>query len=118
MKTVIAILQSDMHYTLKEATFSFNQLQILTRHTFADLPELRYLNFEDNFIQTIESRAFYNLNKLKWIYLRGNRIEVIEVDAFMNLPELDLLDLAYNNLKNFDFMSLDQVICNILAKFC
>lgn len=74
-----------------------------------DLPELVYLNFEDNLIEMIEFRALSNLKKLRWIYLRGNRIDIIQTDAFANLPELELLDLAYNNLKTFDFTCLDQV---------
>ena len=68
------------------------------------------MNFEDNLIDTIESYALRNLEELRWIYLRGNRISIIQREAFVNLPKLELLDLAYNNLKNFYFTCLDPVL--------
>lgn len=49
-----------------------------------------------------------NLKKLKYLNLRGNKINSISDETFQNLPELEHLDLAYNNLRDFDFDYFDQ----------
>ncbi|XP_065202948.1 chaoptin-like [Planococcus citri] len=100
---------ADVHVKLKEISLSFNYIDFLKTSTFIDLPELRYLNLEDNSINTIESKAFANLPELRWLYLKGNKISFIHPEAFENLPQLELLDLSFNNLKDFDFITLDQV---------
>ncbi|XP_012061414.1 PREDICTED: chaoptin [Atta cephalotes] len=101
--------QGDIHSTLEEINFAFNQVRDLQTHTFIDLSALMTINLEDNTIERIEKRAFINMNRLKYINLRGNKIKDITDEAFQNLPDLEFLDLAYNNLNEFDFASFDQV---------
>ncbi|XP_011151708.1 chaoptin isoform X1 [Harpegnathos saltator] len=101
--------QGDIHSTLEEVNFAFNQVKNLQTHTFVDLSALMTINLEDNAIEKIERRAFMNMNRLKYINLRGNKIRDITDEAFQNLPDLEFLDLAYNNLNEFDFASFDQV---------
>ncbi|KAG5330446.1 CHAO protein, partial [Acromyrmex charruanus] len=101
--------QGDIHSTLEEINFAFNQVRDLQTHTFIDLSALMTINLEDNIIERIERRAFINMNRLKYINLRGNKIRDITDEAFQNLPDLEFLDLAYNNLNEFDFASFDQV---------
>ncbi|XP_018053036.1 PREDICTED: chaoptin [Atta colombica] len=101
--------QGDIHSTLEEINFAFNQVRDLQTHTFIDLSALMTINLEDNTIERIEKRAFINMNRLKYINLRGNKIRDITDEAFQNLPDLEFLDLAYNNLNEFDFASFDQV---------
>ncbi|XP_018348156.1 PREDICTED: chaoptin isoform X1 [Trachymyrmex septentrionalis] len=101
--------QGDIHSTLEEINFAFNQVRDLQTHTFIDLSALITINLEDNTIERIERRAFINMNRLKYINLRGNKIRDITDEAFENLPDLEFLDLAYNNLNEFDFASFDQV---------
>ncbi|XP_014471116.1 PREDICTED: chaoptin isoform X3 [Dinoponera quadriceps] len=101
--------QGDIHSTLEEINFAFNQVKNLQTHTFVDLSALMTINLEDNAIERIERRAFMNMNRLKYINLRGNKIRDITDEAFQNLPDLEFLDLAYNKLNEFDFASFDQV---------
>ncbi|KAG5318298.1 CHAO protein, partial [Pseudoatta argentina] len=101
--------QGDIHSTLEEINFAFNQVRDLQTHTFIDLSALMTINLEDNIIERIERRAFINMNRLKYINLRGNKIRDITNEAFQNLPDLEFLDLAYNNLNEFDFALFDQV---------
>ncbi|EFN73031.1 Chaoptin [Camponotus floridanus] len=101
--------QGDIHSTLEEINFAFNQVKSLQTHTFVDLSALMTINLEDNAIDRIERRAFMNMNRLKYINLRGNKIRDMIDEAFQNLPDLEFLDLAYNNLYKFDFASFDQV---------
>ncbi|KYN18187.1 Chaoptin [Trachymyrmex cornetzi] len=101
--------QGEIHSTLEEINFAFNQVRDLQTHTFIDLSALMTINLEDNTIERIERRAFINMNRLKYINLRGNKIRDITDEAFQNLPDLEFLDLAYNNLNEFDFASFDQV---------
>ncbi|XP_020278724.1 chaoptin [Pseudomyrmex gracilis] len=101
--------QGDIHSTLEEVNFAFNQVKNLQTHTFVDLSSLMTINLEDNAINRIERRAFMNMNRLKYINLRGNKIKDITDEAFQNLPDLEFLDLAYNDLNEFDFASFDQV---------
>lgn len=181
------VSQGDIHSTLEEINFAFNQVKNLQTHTFVDLSALMTINLEDNTIERIERRAFMNMNRLKYINLRGNKIRDITDEAFQvlrysnvrvryatnvlverlnvltitnsmknletdwslaefllytynfryyihreikleiieytyvyvlllyvflmfqNLPDLEFLDLAYNNLNEFDFASFDQV---------
>ncbi|XP_018398930.1 PREDICTED: chaoptin isoform X1 [Cyphomyrmex costatus] len=101
--------QGDIHSTLEEINFAFNQVRNLQTHTFVDLSTLITINLKDNVIERIERRAFMNMNRLKYINLRGNKIKDITDEAFQNLPDLEFLDLTYNNLNEFDFASFDQV---------
>ncbi|XP_036140371.1 chaoptin isoform X2 [Monomorium pharaonis] len=101
--------QGDIHSTLEEVNFAFNQVKSLQTHIFVDLSALTIINMEDNTIEKIERRAFMNMNRLKYINLRGNKIKDIADEAFQNLPELEFLDLAYNKLNKVDFASFDQV---------
>ncbi|EZA58102.1 Chaoptin [Ooceraea biroi] len=101
--------QGDIHSTLEEINFAFNQVKSLQTHTFVDLSVLMTINLEDNTIERIERRAFMNMKRLKYINLRGNKIRDITDEAFQNLPDLEFLDLAYNKLNEFDFASFDQV---------
>lgn len=101
--------QGDIHSTMEEINFAFNQVKNLQTHTFVDLSALMAINLEDNVIEKIERRTFMNMNRLKYINLRGNKIKDITDEAFQNLPDLEFLDLAYNNLNEFDFASFDQV---------
>ncbi|XP_051160683.1 chaoptin isoform X1 [Leptopilina boulardi] len=101
--------QGDIHSSLEEVFFEYNQIQALTTHTFVDLIMLTTINLQDNIIDRIERRAFMNMNRLKYINLRGNKIRSIADEAFQNLPDLEFLDLAYNDLNEFDFNYFDQV---------
>ncbi|XP_012225901.1 chaoptin isoform X2 [Linepithema humile] len=101
--------QGDIHSTLEEINFAFNQVRGLQTHTFVDLLALMTINLEDNAVEKIERRTFMNMNRLKYINLRGNKIRDITDEAFQNLPDLEFLDLAYNKLNEFDFASFDQV---------
>ncbi|KAG7188011.1 hypothetical protein KM043_017654 [Ampulex compressa] len=101
--------QGDIHSTLEEINFAFNQIKSLQTHTFVDLSSLTTINLEDNAIDKIERRAFMNMNRLKYVNLRGNKLRDITDEAFQNLPDLEFLDLAYNDMNEFDFASFDQV---------
>ncbi|CAD1476915.1 unnamed protein product [Heterotrigona itama] len=85
--------QGDIHSYLEEVNFSFNMITTIQTHTFVDLPKLTMINLEDNAINRIERRAFMNMKQLQYI----------------NLRDLEFLDLAYNDLTEFDFASFDQV---------
>lgn len=71
---------------------------------------------DDNAITRIDRRAFMNLDHLRILNLRGNKLAFISDEAFQNLPELEELDLAYNQMKTFDFGSLDQV--SMVLEYC
>ncbi|XP_015117217.1 chaoptin [Diachasma alloeum] len=101
--------QGDIHSTLEEVNFGYNQISNLQTHTFVDLAAMTILNLQDNKIEKIERRAFMNMNRLKYLNLRGNKMKTINDESFQNLPDLEFLDMAYNQLPEFDFEWFDQV---------
>lgn len=93
---------------------SILQLSLGTGTLILDIGTLRnsFNLFMIFYPSRIDRRAFINLEHLRVLDLRGNKISFISDEAFQNLPELEDMDMAYNQLKTFNFASLDQVSLN------
>ncbi|KAL1140925.1 hypothetical protein AAG570_000853, partial [Ranatra chinensis] len=103
------IFKEEVHRKLEEVDLSFNRIPKVTTGTFSDLDRLKNLYLPDNIISQVDRGAFANLAELTGLWLRGNRIPNLPPEAFQNLPNLQILDLAFNSLKEFNFACLEQV---------
>uniref|UniRef100_A0A336KC85 CSON002513 protein n=1 Tax=Culicoides sonorensis TaxID=179676 RepID=A0A336KC85_CULSO len=74
--------QGDLHHHLELVSFAFNNIRLISQHTFVDLRSLQKIRLEDNKIERIERKAFMNLDKIRTINMRGNKINSISDEAF------------------------------------
>lgn len=71
------VFDGEAHGQLEEVDLAFNEIHVLSKHTFYDLPRLDRLDMSDNRVGRIERQAFANLDQLRRLDLRGNRIQQV-----------------------------------------
>ncbi|CDW55489.1 LRR 4 and LRR 5 and LRR 7 and LRR 1 and TIR and L RR 8 and LRR 6 domain containing protein [Trichuris trichiura] len=64
---------------LRQADFSFNNIQQLSADSVADT--LRLVNFSHNSIERVQARSFFNCTQLSSVDLRYNKLRTIEASA-------------------------------------
>ncbi|KFD54302.1 hypothetical protein M514_04844 [Trichuris suis] len=69
---------------LREADFSFNNIQQLNADSVADT--LRFVNFSHNSIEHVQARSFFNCTQLTSVDLRYNKLRTIEASALQLRP--------------------------------
>ncbi|XP_020820032.1 mimecan [Phascolarctos cinereus] len=74
----------------------FNKIRKITAKDFADIPNLRRLDFTGNLIEDIEDGAFSRLSLLEELTLAENRL--LKLPALP--PKLTLLNARHNKLKS------------------
>lgn len=85
---------------LRHLDLSSNQLRVLERHYFLDMPGLEELLLFNNRIVRVESRALAGLGSLRKAYLSHNRLTDFPFFSFQehSHPHLSMLDLSSNRL--------------------
>jgi hypothetical protein len=82
--------------------FQNNQLTIIDKDAFNNLPGLRNLYFTNNQLKTIDKDTFKNLAKLRILIFNNNQLTGIHKNTFYYLTELKELSLADNKFTTID----------------
>ena len=96
--------------TVLDLQLGNNRFKHLTRKTFENLKNLKYLYLEGNQISAIDNDAFAHLTRLNSLFLSKNFIKHIPSKAFFTLISLERLDLASQNqmLREIDDFAFDR----------
>ncbi|CAF4831254.1 unnamed protein product [Pieris macdunnoughi] len=86
--------------SVHEMTLTKNQIVVLNRHAFYNLPNLTVLTLDENKIKKLETETFFELPALQKLFLTSNNITVIEDGAFKHLVNLLELELDRNNISD------------------
>eukprot|EP00058_Branchiostoma_floridae_P025649 XP_002611139.1 hypothetical protein BRAFLDRAFT_88462 [Branchiostoma floridae] len=84
--------------SIYELNLKLNQITIIQKGTFANLPQLQELDLSSNQITMIQAGSFVNLPQLQDLQLYLNKITIIQAGTFVNLPQLQELELSYNQI--------------------
>lgn len=97
----------------------FNKIKKLTAKDFADMPNLRRLDFTGNLIEDIEDGTFSKLSLLEELTLAENQLLRLPVLP----PKLTLLNAKYNKIKSkgikantFKFNSISSITDDTFCK--
>ncbi|XP_061717880.1 connectin-like [Cydia pomonella] len=84
--------------SVQEMTLTKNQIIVINKHAFNNLPNLTVLTLDENKIKELVTETFYELPVLQKLYLTNNSISVIQDGAFRHLVNLAELELDRNNI--------------------
>ncbi|XP_035682678.1 leucine-rich repeat-containing protein 15-like [Branchiostoma floridae] len=84
--------------SIMELDLGKNQITMIQKGAFANLPQLQKLYLYHNKITMIQEGAFVNIPQLQELNLSYNKITMIQEDTFVNLPKLQVLNLSRNKI--------------------
>ncbi len=104
--------------SLVELELGHNRIKIITKNTFKNLDQLKFLNLGSNQISQIEANAFVHLRKLESLNLAKNFIKHIPAHIFYTLANLERVDLSDQNqmLRSIEDFSFDRQNNSITIK--
>lgn len=88
---------------------SQNRIRELSRESFNELTDLRFLYLFDNMINRVEDATFTHLTSLEALDLSGNALTAVPLEIF-NLPLLRNLYIADNGLRDRGFEDIPKPI--------
>lgn len=87
---------------------SYNSLDEISPTVFESMSNLESLDVQHNLLSQIADGTFRNLS-LKHVNLRFNRLTEIPEKTFHNLPKLEVVDLSENNIQTIATSAFDGV---------
>lgn len=88
---------------------SENRIRKLTADSFSNYRELRFIYLSNNFIARIDPDTFSYLDRLEVLDLSTNGLRTVPPEL-IELPKLRSLSLAYNDIRNEGFASMEKPI--------
>ncbi len=79
-----------------------NQISVVGKLAFVELPSLQILNLSQNRIRTIEKGTFTSNTKLEAIRVDSNLLTIVD-EVFKEVPSLLWLNISDNKLREFDY---------------
>lgn len=104
---VEAIASSDFprDSIFRSLSLAHNKISELPEHLFANMPQVKYVDFSHNRINEIHPATFDDINQsLERLNLSHNRISSLDKEMFAKFEYLDHLDVSFNSVK---FVHLD-----------
>ncbi|XP_060525935.1 adhesion G protein-coupled receptor A3 isoform X2 [Cylas formicarius] len=84
---------------LQKLNLSGNDINVLSKHQFREVPNLRRLDLSMNSLRHVDVLAFEGLHHLERLKLNNNLITTLKLGTFNSLSNLKQLDLSNNPLQ-------------------
>lgn len=99
------------YHMLTKLDLSNNELTVLYKGSFKNMPMLEVLRLENNKIFSINRYVFKSFKKLKILSLENNQLKSFEANVFSSLFKLEKLNLAKNILTEIpDIRNLTELL--------
>ncbi|XP_068245091.1 toll-like receptor Tollo [Palaemon carinicauda] len=100
---------------LEHLDISVNKMSGLSEGSFNGLSNLQTLNLSSNYIRTLSDGSFNGIPKIRELIISKNELNDIN-GIFAGLEHLEVLDLAENNIKMFDYAFIPRLLMKLILK--